>query len=168
MKIIFKAGDIVDEEVDVLISSGNIYLNLSGGVGGEILHRGGRDLQAELHQYLRDNNIKYVEPGFVLRVSPGPTKAKHILYTVSVDVWYNSSIELVSGVIKKAFNMAVELGAKTVALPALATGYGRLKTEEFAKGLRDALSSEYPSIAELRVVLRNFETSSKVEKILMS
>ena len=42
MRVLCKAGDIVDEVVDVLISSGNIYLNLSGGVGGEILHRGGK------------------------------------------------------------------------------------------------------------------------------
>lgn len=168
MKIICKAGDIVDEEVDVLVSSGNIYLNLSGGVGGEIVHRGGRDVQAELHQYLKDNNIKYVKPGFVLRVNPGPTKAKHVLYAVAVDLWYNSSIELVSGVIKKALGMADELGAKTVALPALATGYGRLKMEEFAKGLQDALTSEYPSIEELRIVLKNNEAISKVEKVLVS
>ena len=52
MELMIKAGNIVDEVVDVLVSTGNIHLNMSGGVNGEILVRGGRSIQAELHQYL--------------------------------------------------------------------------------------------------------------------
>lgn len=155
MRVLCKAGDIVDEVVDVLISSGNVYLNLSGGVGGEIMCRGGKEVQNELHKYLSDKNIRYVDPGAVLQVSPGPAKAKALLYTVAVDVWYDSSINLVAQTLVKALTMANGLGATTVALPALATGYGHLKMEDFARALKKALKMDFPAIEEVRVVLRN-------------
>lgn len=43
MEITIKAFDIVDELVNVLIFTENIYLNMPGGVNGEILIKRGRD-----------------------------------------------------------------------------------------------------------------------------
>ena len=91
----------------------------------------------------------------MLQVSPGPTKARALLYAVTVDGWYDSSIKLVARTIVKALNMANGLGAKTVALPALATGYGHLKIEDFARALKKALKMNFPAIEEVRVILRN-------------
>jgi O-acetyl-ADP-ribose deacetylase len=165
MRVLCKAGDIVDEIVDVLISSGNIYLNLSGGVGGEIMHRGGKEVQNELHRYLRDKNIRHVDPGTVLQVSPGPAKAKALLYAVAVDVWYDSSVKLVAQTIVKALTMANGLGAKTAALPALATGYGHLQIEDFARALKKALKMDFPAIEEVRVVLRNAKDAFVIKDV---
>ncbi|MDP6046441.1 MAG: macro domain-containing protein [Phycisphaerae bacterium] len=155
MKVICKVGDIVDEHVDVLVSTGNVQLNMSGGVNGEILLRGGQTVQDELHQYLRDHGVRHVEPGAVLEVSPGPTRARCLFYAAAIDAFYDSSVELVHRTISKALSMAADRGARTVALPALATGYGHLKFEEFAAALKLAIEQEYPGIAELRVVLRH-------------
>jgi hypothetical protein len=41
MKWTVKSGNILDENADVLICSANVFLNLSGGVGGAILLRCG-------------------------------------------------------------------------------------------------------------------------------
>jgi O-acetyl-ADP-ribose deacetylase (regulator of RNase III) len=41
MEVEIKQGDVLEQGADVLICSLNIYLNLSGGVGGEILRRHG-------------------------------------------------------------------------------------------------------------------------------
>ncbi len=89
-----------------------------------------------------------------MEVGPGPVPAKHLFYAVAIDAFYDSSIELVSRTISKALVMAVDRNARTVALPALATGYGNLEIEDFARGLKLALDREYPGVAELRVVLR--------------
>lgn len=45
MKIIIKAGDVLSEPADLLISSANPWLNLSGGVNGAIREAVGPDLQ---------------------------------------------------------------------------------------------------------------------------
>ncbi len=57
MNLIIKAGNIVDEAVDVLVSTWNIHLNMSGGVNGEILAGGGKSIQAEHPKYLKDHNF---------------------------------------------------------------------------------------------------------------
>ncbi len=167
MEVTCKVGNIIDEQVDVLVSTGNIQLNMSGGVNGEILLRGGQDVQAELHRYLKEREIRHVEPGTVLEVGPGPVRAKHLFYAVAIDAFYDSSIELVSETISKVLSMAADRGARTVALPALATGYGHLKPEDFARGLKLAIGRGYAGIAELRVVLRHEDDAEIVKRELM-
>ena len=60
MKIIIKVGDVLSEPADVLISTANPWLNLSGGVNGAIREAVGPDLQTELHE-----REKYVPPTYL-------------------------------------------------------------------------------------------------------
>jgi len=166
VRIIVKTGDILDERVDVLISSGNTQLNMSGGVNGAILHRGGKDVQAELRTYLKGLGRHWVEPGAVVLTGPGPLAVRHIVHAVAIDAFYASSVELVQKTATRALELAAEQGAATVALPALATGYGPLSVRQFAEGLRGALSSQYPGIAELRVVLASEGDAAVVREVL--
>ena len=69
MCIVVKSGDILDERVDVLVSSANTQLNMSGGVNGAILHRGGQGVQAELRAHLAKLGRHWVEPGAVVLTS---------------------------------------------------------------------------------------------------
>jgi O-acetyl-ADP-ribose deacetylase (regulator of RNase III) len=164
MRVTVKVGNIVDERVDVLVSTGNVQLNMSGGVNGELLLRGGRALQEELHHHLRERKIRYVAPGTVLKLDPGPFPFKSVLYAVAVDAWYESSVDLARQTIETAMGMASEMGAASVALPALATGYGNLKVEEFGRALREALEAEYPGVQELRVVVRREDQAAAIRK----
>ena len=52
MKWILKCKNIVDETADVLVCSANVSLNLSGGVGAELLGRYGVTMQKALHDVL--------------------------------------------------------------------------------------------------------------------
>ncbi len=154
MRVLVKHGDILDEVVDVLICSANVQLNMSGGVNGAILQRGGSDVQAELRSYLAQRDKTAVVAGSVVRTGPGPLQVSHILHAVAIDAFYDSSTELVSDTIRNALAEAGELGAHSVALPALATGYGPLSVAEFGCALRQALDQgPYRPIEELRVVL---------------
>jgi O-acetyl-ADP-ribose deacetylase (regulator of RNase III) len=58
-------------------------------------------------------------------------------------------------VVAKSLAMAADLGAKRVALTALATGYGRLSMRQFAEGIAPLVGSEYPQIHEVVVCVRN-------------
>ena len=42
MRLHIKSGDILEEAADVLVCPANVYLNMSGGVNGAILLKGGR------------------------------------------------------------------------------------------------------------------------------
>lgn len=168
MKIGVRQGDVLDETVDVLICTANPSLNMSGGVNGAILQRGGKDVQAELRRYLASLNLKAVDAGTVVRTGPGPLAVKHILHAVGVNAFYESSPDLVARLLTKALTEASRLGARTVATPAIATGYGPLTITEFARGLRVAARGDYGGIEELRVVLRKEEDAVDVRRTIGS
>jgi len=166
MRIVVKAGDLLDERVDVLISSANTQLNMSGGVNGAILHRGGKGVQAELRAHLKQLGRHWVEPGSVVLTGPGPLAVKHIVHAVAIDAFYGSSVERVRETVSRALELAAKQGAATVALPALATGYGPLSVHQFAEGLRGALAAQYPGVEELRVVLASEDDAVVVREVL--
>lgn len=166
MKIIVKHGDILVEQVDVLVSTANPQLNMSGGINGEILVRGGLAVQQELRAWQARTGKKWVEPGSAVTTGPGPMPVKHIIHAVSIDPWYHSDIDLVRRTVEAALTEAARLGAFTVALSALATGYGRLPMRDFAAGLKLALAREYPPVEELRVVVRREGDAETVRSVL--
>lgn len=155
VRITVQSGDILDEPVDVLICSANPFLNLSGGVNGAILLRGGEAVQRELHEFLSANGLRWVPPGTVVRTSPGPVPVRHILHAVAVDGFYQTSPVVVAKTITTALTEAVRLESLTVALTALATGYGRLKMAGFAEALRSVVSHSNFPLDEIRVVVRH-------------
>jgi|GEM_PF-4826361 len=70
MKIEVKTGDILNERSDILICSANVYLNQSGGVGGEILRRYGDTMQQALREQLRSTGRQFVNQGDLIE-TPG-------------------------------------------------------------------------------------------------
>ncbi len=111
MRWVVKNGDILDEAAEVLICSANVFLNLSGGVGGALLLRFGDAMQKELHQFLVDNNLKFVQQGEVVRTSPCGTAYRAVLHAVAVDGLYQSSPATVNSVVRKTLTMSAEMGA---------------------------------------------------------
>jgi O-acetyl-ADP-ribose deacetylase (regulator of RNase III) len=166
MDIQVKQGDVLDEQADVLISTANPWLNMSGGVNGAILLRGGQRVQEELRKYLKQEGRPHVEPGTVVPTGPGPLSVRYILHAVAIDAFYDSSPELVGRTAAAALDRATQLGASTVAMPALATGYGHLTMEQFARGLARALNRDWSLLARLTVVLRQADDAHIVSRIL--
>ena len=165
MGVVVKTGDVLDEEVDVLLCTANALLRMSGGVNGALLQRGGEGVQAELDAHLKSIGKPSVPRGAVVRTGPGPLRVKHILHVVGVDVFYDTSVAVITRALRDAFAEAARLGARTVATPALATGYGPLSIAQFAEALRGALDVAPP---ELRVVLRKEADAAEVRGILTS
>jgi O-acetyl-ADP-ribose deacetylase (regulator of RNase III) len=132
MNVEVLVGNVLDVPADVLIATANPWLQMTGGVNLAIIVRPrGEDVYEELQRYLREAGRRYVEAGTVVRTGPGSLAVKHILHAVAIDRSYDSSVELVAATIVTALTQARELGARTVSVPALATGFGPLSIEEF-------------------------------------
>jgi O-acetyl-ADP-ribose deacetylase (regulator of RNase III) len=167
MRIEVFAGNILDVPADVLISTANPWLQMTGGVNlGIIVRPQGELVYEELQRHLRDLGKKMVDPGTVVCTGPGSLPVKRILHAVSIDPSYNSSIELVTGTIISALSMARDLDARTVSIPALATGFGPLLIEEFATALRQAIAHDWTPLDTLKVVLKHEEEAAKVRDVL--
>ena len=161
-----KVGDLLNEIADAIICPANPWLNMSGGVNGEILRRRGDAMQQELHAHLRSIGKSAVEPGTIVVTGAGPLRAKYAIHVVAIDPFYDSSIELVCEAITRALRRASELGARTVAMPALATGYGHLSMEQFGSALAQAIENDYFPVERLIVVVRSDEYSDTLRKCL--
>lgn len=167
MKLSVKQGDVLDEAVDVLVATGNVKLHMTGGVNGAILERGGASVQQELQAYLKAAGRHWVEAGTVVTTGPGPLAVKHIVHAVAVNGFYEATVESVAKTIVAALAEARRLGARTVALPALATGYGPLSAADFGRALVLALASGADEgLTELRVVLWRPEQAEAVRATL--
>ena len=167
MEISVTIGDILDEAADLMVSTANTHLNMSGGVNGAILERGGESVQAELRAHLRTEGRDWVEPGTVVTTQPGPLNVQAIIHAVGIDGFYESSIELVCQTIQRVLSQASRRGGGVVAMPAIATGYGPLTAREFATALGKAVvGDEYPGITNLKIVLRRRRAALEVAEEL--
>jgi O-acetyl-ADP-ribose deacetylase (regulator of RNase III) len=155
MKWSLKHGDVLDEPADVLVCSANVFLNLSGGVGGAFLLRYGGQMQEELHRYLAQRQVRSVRPGEVVAMPPCGSPYKAVLHAVAIDAFYDSSPERVHEALRVSLRAAAGLEARKVALAALATGYGRLSMSAFAEGLCSLIGEHFPPIEEVALCLRN-------------
>lgn len=171
-RITIKQGDILDEHVDIIVSTANPMLLMSGGVNGAILMRGGQDVQKELQDHLAALRRKFVDPGSVIVTGPGPLACKHILHAVSINAFYESDVELIANTVRNVLDAAAELKAGSMAIPALATGYGPLTVAQFAEGLREGLDSlersDWFDKLDLRVVIWHENEVDVVRRSLSS
>lgn len=154
MRLRLYNGDIFDVSAEVLVCSANVFLNLSGGVGGELLSRFGAAVQDELHAQLPKKGSRCARPGDVILTRPRQTPYKAVLHAVAVDAFYDSSSPLITQIVRQALRLAAAEKAQTVALTALATGFGHLSVRQFAQGLRPLLQESFPPVEEIVVAIQ--------------
>jgi O-acetyl-ADP-ribose deacetylase (regulator of RNase III) len=169
MKVEAFASNILDVPADVLVSTANPWLQMTGGVNlGIIVRSNGELVFEELQAYLRSIGKKMVEPGTVVCTGPGSLPVKKILHAVAIDPSYDSSVELVTKTIIKALSQARQLNARTITLAALATGFGPLSMEDFATALQQALEHDWTPLETLKVVVKHEEEAAKIRDVLMA
>lgn len=121
-------GDITDQAVDAIVNSSNRGLFGTAGVDGAIHRRGGPDLTAAARSI---GGIDFGEavftPGFAL-------PATYVIHTATPP-WGTTGDELATlgRCYRAAFDMAEQLGARSVALPAIGTGTYQYPAAEAAR-----------------------------------
>jgi len=114
-------GDITREDVDAIVNAANSFLRVGGGVDLAIHERAGLDETSEACRLLGGCDVgdAKVTPGFNL-------PAKWVIHTVG-PVYSGSEdrSELLASCYRESLRVADELGAQTVAFPAVSAGvYG--------------------------------------------
>ena len=156
-KVSIHHGDVFDVQADCLICSANVFLTLSGGVGGELLRRYGDEAQQPLDAFLQQQGIRYVSRGAVVETRPANVPYRMVIHAVAVDGMYDSTSGVITQVVREALARAVEAGCRSVVMPALATGYGHLSFEMFMAGWLEALPCGDFGLETVTLALRDEE-----------
>jgi O-acetyl-ADP-ribose deacetylase len=144
-------GDICDLEVDAIVNAANVSLWMATGVGGEIKRAGGDEIEfAAVRQAPVALGDSIVTPA-------GRLAARAVIHAVSLDRDRRTSGEVIDRAVRSAMARAREIGARTVAFPALGTGVGGFPLDEAArvtvKALRDELGRS-PGIDRVILAMR--------------
>lgn len=148
-------GDLLDVPADVLICSANVFLTLSGGVGGALMLRYGSALQDAMTGHLSELGVKHVARGDVVAMPSLGTPYRAVLHAVAVDGFYETTVDITVDVLRKSLQRAAEFGAESVAVAALATGYGRKPIEFFAAAVNRVITEDFAPVRRVVVGLRS-------------
>ena len=155
MRIEITMGDITQEGVDVIVNAANSQLAGGGGVDGAI-HRaaGAAELRAACAALGGcDPGDAKATPGFGL-------SARWIIHTVG-PIWHGGERgepELLQSCYRRCLEVADELGARTVAFPAISTGIFGYPREQAAATAVAALRATPTRVEVARLVAFDDET----------
>ncbi|MCL4448323.1 MAG: O-acetyl-ADP-ribose deacetylase [Actinobacteria bacterium] len=144
MRIEAVQGDITKEGVDAIVNAANSSLAGGGGVDGAIHRAAGA---SELHQACA--KLGTLAPGDA-KATPGfNLNAKWIIHTVG-PIWrggFSREAEILASCYRRCVKVANELGAKSLAFPAISTGVYGYPPDQAARTAVSTLKD--PDLAEL-------------------
>ncbi len=126
-KIIIKTGDITKENVCAIVNAANSSLMGGGGVDGAIHRAGGSQILEACRKIRKEQYPDGLPTGEAVATTAGNLPAKYVIHTVGpiYHLCGNNCAEELASCYSRSLNVAVELGCKDIAFPAISTGiYG--------------------------------------------
>ncbi|MGW2814033.1 O-acetyl-ADP-ribose deacetylase [Streptomyces sp. NPDC001415] len=122
-EIILVRGDITEQSVDVIVNAANSSLLGGGGVDGAIHRRGGPAILEDCRKLRASKYGKGLATGQAVATTAGRLHAGHVIHTVG-PVWSKNEDRsaLLASCYEESLKLAKELGAETIAFPAISTG----------------------------------------------
>ena len=127
MEITFVQGDITEQQVDAVVNAANSSLLGGGGVDGAIHRRGGPEILADCRALRAGHYGRGLATGQAVATTAGRLPARWVIHTVGPvhAAGDPGRAALLASCYRESLRTARELGARTVALPAVSTGiYG--------------------------------------------
>jgi O-acetyl-ADP-ribose deacetylase (regulator of RNase III) len=157
-------GDITAQDVDAIVTAANESLLGGGGVDGAI-HREAGPRLAEA-----GGAIGPCEPGDAM-ATPAfdlDPPVRHVIHTVG-PVWEGGShgeAATLASCYRRSLQVADELGARSVAFPAIATGVYGFPSEQAAKIAVETIRSTPTAVQQVRLVAFDQRTRDILEAAL--
>jgi O-acetyl-ADP-ribose deacetylase len=147
-------GDITSEETDAIVNAANSSLLGGGGVDGAIHRASGPTLLAECRRIRTERYPEGLPTGHAVATRGGALRAHWVIHTVG-PVYGSSSnpaVELTACHVASLV-VADEIGAKSIAFPAISTGAYGYPLDEAARVALNAVRSARTSVERVRFVL---------------
>jgi O-acetyl-ADP-ribose deacetylase (regulator of RNase III) len=147
-------GDITEQPVDAVVNAANTSLMGGGGVDGAIHRRGGPAILEECRRLRAERFPDGLPTGQAVATTAGDLPARWVIHTVGpVYAQGEDRSALLASCHRESLRVADELGARTVAFPAISTGVYGYPVEEAAPVAVDAVRGADSRVEEARFVL---------------
>ncbi len=154
MKIVLVKGDITTQEVDAIVNAANSSLLGGGGVDGAIHRHGGKAILEECRRIRKGLYPEGLPAGKAVATTGGALLARWVIHTVGPV--YSATVDrapVLASCHTESLRVADELGASTVAFPAISTGVYGYPLEKAAKVAIAAVRGAETRVEEVRFVL---------------
>ena len=154
MQIEVVEGDISTLEVDAIANAANDRLWMGSGVAGAIKRAGGEEIEREAV------GLGPIPVGDAVATGAGQLVAKYVIHGAVMGQDLRTDEELVARTTRRVLEVADELGARSLAMPAFGTGVGGFPLEDCARIMVAEARRYEPSVLE-RVVFAVYGGAAK-------
>jgi len=156
----FVVGDLTEQQVDAIVNAANTSLLGGGGVDGAIHRAGGPEILAECRL------LGGCDTGDAKATTGGRLPARWVVHAVG-PVWRGGDAgeaELLASAHRRSLEVARDLGARTVAFPAISCGIYAYPPELAAPVAIDAIRPFDTELDEIRFVFLQDELCAVFER----
>jgi O-acetyl-ADP-ribose deacetylase len=147
-------GDITRQSADAIVNAANSSLLGGGGVDGAIHRRGGPAILEECRALRASRYGKGLPTGQAVATTAGELDARWVIHTVGpVHSQSEDRSDLLASCYRESLKAADELGARTVAFPAVSTGVYRWPMEDAARIAVETVRNTPTAVEEVCFVL---------------
>ncbi|MGK5692922.1 O-acetyl-ADP-ribose deacetylase [Streptomyces sp. URMC 128] len=147
-------GDITRESVDAIVNAANSSLLGGGGVDGAIHRRGGPAILEECRKLRASRYGKGLPTGQAVATTAGDLDARWVIHTVGpVFSATEDRSALLASCYRESLSVADELGARTIAFPAVSTGVYGWPMDDGARIAVETVRAADTAVEEVRFVL---------------
>ncbi|GGX72525.1 macro domain-containing protein [Streptomyces minutiscleroticus] len=147
-------GDITRQSADAIVNAANSSLLGGGGVDGAIHRRGGPAILADCRRLRAGHYGKGLPTGRAVATTAGDLDARWVIHTVGPRHSRDEDrSELLASCYRASLRVADELGARTVAFPAVSAGIYGWPLDDAARIAVETVRATQTSVEEVRFVL---------------
>jgi O-acetyl-ADP-ribose deacetylase (regulator of RNase III) len=154
--ISFVLGDLTTQEVDAVVNAANHGLLGGGGVDGAIHRAAGPELLAACRRVRAEQYPDGLPTGDAVATPGFRLPARWVIHTVG-PTWAKTKDKsaLLASAYRRSLEVADELGAETVAFPAISTGVYRWPMDDGARIAVATVRASLTRAREVRFVLHD-------------
>lgn len=147
-------GDITRQSADAIVNAANSSLLGGGGVDGAIHRRGGPAILADCRRLRASHYGKGLPTGRAVATTAGELDARWVIHTVGpVFSREEDRSEILASCYRESLKVAEELGARTVAFPAVSAGIYGWPMDDAARIAVETVRATRTAVEEVTFVL---------------
>jgi O-acetyl-ADP-ribose deacetylase (regulator of RNase III) len=160
-------GDITTQEVDAIVNAANTALRPGGGVDGAITRAAGPEAMADRERVIAEGGSPPLPTGEAVATVGGALPAAWIIHTAGpIYRGTDDDRDALAACHRSVLRVADELGARSVAFPAISTGIYCYPIEEAAPIALDTVVGTPSQVEVVRFVLFDASALGVFERAL--